>query len=149
MNRIRTILRGSASPVLVLLASVALIAFPSRRAAGASPPNLVGIYNGSYHIDGTMNDEPFRFEFERQRGRKVNVSVFAENQPEFLGKGTIAPNNTHLTMKTASAGRRRNRWHLVMKNATILDGGNSIEGVFSLKKPAPLTSLTGTFTVSR
>jgi hypothetical protein len=113
------------------------------RALAATPLDLTGRYSGTYLEDGTTSAQTMQLEVERQHGRRVHVSVFAMNQPEYMGRGHLSADGTGVNFATHATGRRR-----LVLHASVLDGGATLDGTFAAKRPGrPAT--TGTFTVAR
>ena len=109
----------------------------------ATPPDLTGRYSGTYLIDGTSTALSLQLEVEKQRGRRLHVSVFATDQPEYMGGGHIARDAASVKLATHATGHRR-----LGLSANVLDGGATLDGTFTSKRPGhPAT--TGTFSVTR
>jgi hypothetical protein len=120
-----------------------LLAVPTL-AAAEPPPDLVGFYSGTYLSDRPgSSPQSAQLEVEKQHHRRLKVSVFAVNLPEFQGHGHLLHDNVTLNMKTKATGRGAP--HLIL--TTLLDG-STISGSYVTKRPG-LPDDTGTFSVSR
>jgi hypothetical protein len=108
-----------------------------------TPLDLVGRYSGTYLVDGTTSVQTLQLEVERQHGRRIHVSVFAMNEPEYMGRGHLSADNTRVNLATHATGRRR-----LVLHAGVLDGGATLDGTFTSKQPGR-PAVTGTFTVAR
>ena len=109
----------------------------------ATPLDLRGRYAGTYLVDGTTSAQTLQIEVEKQHGRRLHVSIFAMNEPEYMGRGHLTADNTSVKLATHATGRR----HLVLI-ASVLDGGATLDGTFTSKRPGH-AAVTGTFTVGR
>jgi hypothetical protein len=129
---------------LVAVTAVGLLA-SAHVAAAAAPPNLVGNFYGSYQSDRPGSGAlTMQIEVESQRKRHARVSVFAVDQPEFQGSGTLLPDGVGLKMNTRATGKKAPR--LVL---TATTDGTTISGTYSLKRHGDLPDDTGTFSVAR
>jgi hypothetical protein len=109
----------------------------------ATPLDLTGRYSGTYVVDGTTAAQSLQLEVEKQHGRRLHVSVFAMNEPEYMGRGHISRDDATVKLATHATGHRR----LVLA-ASLLDGGATLDGTFTAKRPGH-TATTGTFSVVR
>jgi hypothetical protein len=109
----------------------------------ATPLDLRSRYAGTYLIDGTTSAQSLQIEVEKQHGRRLHVSIFAMNEPEYMGRGHITADNTSVKLATHATGRR----HLLLIGS-VLDGGATLDGTFTSKRPGH-AAVTGTFTVAR
>jgi hypothetical protein len=125
---------------------MALLGLVARAAVGASPISLLGRYAGTYVVDGTSATQSLQIEVEKQHGRRLRVSVFAMNQPEFRGRGKLSKDDSTVTAATRATGKRQVP-HLML-TATVSDGGATVAGTFLLKHHGR-PDVTGTFSVGR
>jgi len=125
------------------LALVSTIVVGAAGAALATTPSLVGTYSGTYLLDGTTSPQSLQIEVETQHGRRLRVSLFAMNQPEYQGHGHISRDNATVRMGLHATGHR----HLAIA-ATLLDGGNVLDGTFAGRRPGQPPA-GGTLTVNR
>jgi hypothetical protein len=126
-----------------LAIAAAMLASPGTAPVAASTPDLTGRFDGTYTYGGVTAVQTVQLEVERQHGRRLRASVFAMNQPEYMGRGHISRDGTMVTLATHATGRRR----LVMM-ADVGDGGSSLVGTFTLKQRGH-AAVTGTFSVGR
>ena len=129
---------------MIRLASlIVLVALPTLAAAEA-PPDLVGLYSGTYLSDRPgSSPRSAQLEVEKQHHRRLKVSVFAMDLPEFQGHGRLSHDDVTLDMKTKATGHGAP--HLIL--TSVLDGA-TISGTYATKQHGE-TSDTGTFSVSR
>ncbi len=125
------------------MAAIAVAGVMLAGPVGAATLDLTGRFGGTYAYDGAPATQTLQLEVERQHGRRLRVSVFAMNEPEYMGHGHLSRDGTTVTLATHATGRR----HLVMK-ADVLDGGASLAGTFTLKRPGH-AAVTGTFALAR
>jgi len=118
------------------------------RPAGAVPPlDLRGNnFSGSYVQDGSATQNTLQIEIEKQHRRRLRVSVFAMNLPEFQGPGKLSKDNTTVTATTRATGKGKVPRFLI--TATVADAGATLSGSYTIKsKGRP--DATGTFSVGR
>jgi hypothetical protein len=134
-------MRNAPSAISRVLAVVAVLL--AVECGAATAVDLTGRYSGTYLVDGTSTALTMQLEVEKQRGRRLHVSVFATDQPEYMGRGHIARDDASVKLATHATGRRR-----LGLSANVLDGGATLDGTFVAKRPGrPAT--TGTFSVTR
>jgi hypothetical protein len=108
-------------------------------------PNLVTTFGGTYQLTGQTSAYTFQLEVEQQHGRRLRVSIFAVNQPEFRGRAKLLRDNATLTLHTKATGRGAAR---LRGMAQVDAGGTTISGTFVLHQKG-LADRTGTFSVAR
>ncbi len=127
----------------LLAIAAAILLFTTAPSPAATAPDLTGRFSGTYLIDGTSVAQSLQIEVEKQHGRRFKVSVFALNEPEYMGRGRLARDGTTAKLVTHATGRR----HLILM-ANVGGGGTELDGTFIGKRPGH-ASTTGTFSVSR
>lgn len=127
---------------LIAIAAAILLAATTLCPA-ATPPDLTGRFSGTYLVDGTAAAQSLQIEVESQHGRRLKVSVFAMNEPEYMGHGHVSRDGTTAKLATHATGRR----HLILM-ANVGGGGTALEGTFTAKRRGH-ASRTGTFSVAR
>src|SRR5262245_29694534 len=75
-------------------------------ALATTPPSLAGRSSGSYVIGGTTSSQSLQIEVEAQHGRRLRVSLFAMNQPEYQGHGRLAHDDATVRMALHATGHR-------------------------------------------
>jgi hypothetical protein len=118
------------------------------RPVGAVPPlDLRGnTFSGTYVPSGSGSQQTLQIEIEKQHRRRLRVSVFAMNLPEFQGPGKLSKDNTTVTATTRATGKGNVPRFLI--TATVSDGGNTLSGSYTLKAKGR-ADVTGTFSVGR
>lgn len=117
------------------------------RPLGAVPPlNLVGTFDGSYQQSGSGTPGTLRIEIEKQHRRRLRLSVFATNAPEYQGAGKLSKDNTTVTANTRATGKGAVP-HLLI-SATVSDGGTTLAGNYTAKRKGH-PDVVGTFAVAR
>jgi hypothetical protein len=109
----------------------------------AATPDLTGRFDGTYTYAGAPSSQTVQLEVERQHGRRLRVSVFAMNAPEYMGHGRVSRDGTTVKVVTHATGHR----HLLMMG-DVLNAGASLAGTFTSKRSGQPT-VTGTFAVAR
>ena len=133
------------SPYAISLTLVALAIVLVPRAFAVPAPNLLGTYRGSYVRTGQVSAESFEIEVEKQHGRRLRVSIFASNEPEFRGRAKLMRDDVTLALHTRATGRGAAR---LSGNGEVTDGGAAITGTFLIQKRG-VTDRDGTFSVAR
>jgi hypothetical protein len=130
------------------IVAVALSLTPAVSAPATPPPDLTGFhaYTGSYFRDGS--DQPFGLEVAEQQGRRLaRVTIDAENEAQFQGRGRISKDLLTFAVNVHTPGSRRSR-HRMRLHGNVIDGGAALQGDYELRRPT-LAPATGTFVVSR
>ncbi len=120
----------------------------SARPPGAVPPLDLGgsTFSGTYLQTGAGTPRSVQIEFEKQHHRRLRISVFAVDQPEFQGRGKLSKDNTTVTAATRATGR--GNVPRLLFTATVGGGGNSLSGDYTVKRKGH-SGTTGTFAVAR
>ena len=126
-----------------MLVPLALLVVPL--AAAAPAPSLLGTFYGSYMLTGQSTPGTFEIEVERQHGRRLRVSIFATDQPEFRGRAKLMRDNVTVTLHTRATGRGAPR---LRGTGAVDSNGTTIAGTFLLHRPG-VEDRTGTFSVAR
>lgn len=113
--------------------------------AAAALPNLAGTFPGTYLIDGTSNAQSLSIEVEKQHNRRLRLSVFASNEPEFRGRGKLSKDGASFTASTKATGRHAPHLKLT---GTVGVGGSTLDGAFRLRRRGR-ADVTGTYSVAR
>ena len=133
----------SARSTWLILGPLALLIVPL---AGAAPaPSLLGTFGGNYMLTGQTTPETFEIEVERQHGRRLRVSIFATDQPEFQGRAKLMRDNVTLTLHTRATGRGAPR---LRGSGAVGSDGTTITGTFLIHRRG-VEDRTGTFSVAR
>ena len=135
-------LRSTLSTWLMIV-PLALLVVPLATAAPA--PSLLGTFGGTYMLTGQTTAETFEMEVERQHGRRLRVSIFATDQPEFQGRAKLMRDNVTLTLHTRATGRGAAR---LSGTGAVGDGGATISGTFLIHQRG-VADRAGTFSVVR
>jgi len=128
-------------------AQVAALLLAVARPLGAVPPlNLVGNFDGAYMRSGANTQGTLRIEVEKQHRRRLRVSVFATDQPEYQGPGKLSKDNGTVTATTRATGRGNVPRFLI--TATVGGGGTTLSGGYTIKARGR-ADVAGTFSVAR
>lgn len=114
-------------------------------AAATPPPNLVGTFSGTYQLSNQTSAETLQLEVERQHGRRLRVSIFAMDQPEFQGRAKLLRDGVSLTLHTKATGRGAAR---LRGTGDVGNAGTTISGTLILHQRG-LEDRAGTFSVFR
>jgi len=136
--------RHSRSWAMVALTAGLVVALV-RPLAAVPPLSLLGTFSGSYVQSGSGTPHTLQIEIEKQHRRRLRVSVFAMNQPEYQGPGKLSKDNGTVTAKTRATGKGAPRF---LVTATVSDAGHTLAGGYTIRSKGR-ADVTGTFSVAR
>jgi len=137
--------RHSRSWAMVALTAGLVVALV-RPLAAVPPLSLLGTFSGSYVQSGSGTPHTLQIEIEKQHRRRLRVSVFATDQPEYQGPGKLSKDNGTVTATTRATGRGNVPRFLI--TATVGGGGTTLSGGYTIKARGR-ADVAGTFSVAR